>query len=139
MANWLVKTEPSAYSLDDLEREGTGVWDGVRNPVALRNLRAMQVGDRVLIYHSGGRKGPPAVVGLARVVKAVYPDPKADDPRWVVVDLGFVGRLRRPVALSEIKAAGEFETSALVRQGRLSVVAVTDAQWKRVMELAVAQ
>jgi len=126
---WLLKTEPSSYSYDDLEKEGRAVWDGVTNPVALKNLRAMKVGDQVFIYHTGDEK---AVVGRAEVVGAAYPDPKAKDPRLVVVDVKPAGRLKRPVTLAEIKAMPVFAESPLVRQGRLSVVPLTAAQWKAI-------
>lgn len=126
---WLLKTEPAEYSYDDLEREKRGRWDGVRNPVALGNLRAMRKGDRVLVYHTGGER---AVVGTAEVVLEAYPDPKAKDERLVVVDVEPRGRLARPVTLAEIKAMAEFARSPLVRQGRLSVVPITAAQWKAV-------
>jgi len=124
---WLLKTEPSAYGYPDLEREGRAVWDGVTNPVALKNLRAMAEGDSALIYHTGAEK---AVVGTARVVRAAYPDPKERDARRVVVDLEATGRLKKAVTLAEIKALPDFADSPLVRQGRLSVVPLTRAQWK---------
>jgi predicted RNA-binding protein with PUA-like domain len=127
---WLLKTEPGEYSFDDLEREGRGRWDGVRNPAALANLRAMKQGDRTFVYHTGGEK---AVVGLAEIVRAAYPDPSAKNPRLVVVDVEPRGRLARPVTLAEIKSLSEFATSPLVRQGRLSVVPLTEAQWKAVV------
>ena len=126
--HWLLKTEPSTYSWSDLEREKTAVWDGVSNPVALRNLAAMKVGDDALIYHTGGEK---AVVGLARVTKPAYPDPKAKDPKLLVVELAPVRRLATPVTLQAIKADPEFRESPLVRQGRLSVVALSDRQFGR--------
>jgi predicted RNA-binding protein with PUA-like domain len=126
---WLLKTEPSAYSYDDLEREGKTRWDGVTNPVALRNLRAMKEGDAVLVYHTGDEK---AVVGTALVVREAYADPKAGDPRRVVVDLKAGGRLARPVTLSEMKAMPVFVESPLVRQGRLSVVPLTKPQWNAI-------
>jgi predicted RNA-binding protein with PUA-like domain len=125
---WLLKTEPSEYAYEDLEREGRARWDGVRNPAALRNLRAMKDGDRVLVYHTGSEK---AVVGLAEVVRAAYPDPKA--PKLAVVDLEARGRLARPVPLSEVKALADFAQSPLVRQGRLSVVPLTSVQWKTLL------
>jgi predicted RNA-binding protein with PUA-like domain len=124
---WLLKTEPSTYGYDDLEREGRAVWDGVTNPVALRNLRAMKEGDRVVVYHTGDEK---AAVGLAEVVRAAYPDPKAGDPKLVVVDLKPKGRLAEPVSLADIKKMPLFAESPLVRQGRLSVVPLDAAQWK---------
>ena len=126
---WLLKTEPTEYSYADLEREKRGRWDGVRNPVALRNLRAMKKGDGVLVYHTGGER---AVVGTAEVAVEAYPDPKAKDERLVVVDVEPRGRLARPVTLAEVKAMAEFAESPLVRQGRLSVVPITAAQWKAV-------
>jgi predicted RNA-binding protein with PUA-like domain len=128
---WLLKTEPSAYSYDDLEREGRAVWDGVTNPVALKNLRAMKAGDEAFVYHTGDEK---AVVGRARVARAAYADPKKGDARLVVVDLEPVGRLKVPVTLAEIKAMPAFADSPLVRQGRLSVVPLTPPQWKAVLD-----
>jgi predicted RNA-binding protein with PUA-like domain len=128
---WLLKTEPKAYGYSDLEREGRTVWDGVKNPVALRNLRAMKAGDEALVYHTGDEK---AVVGIARVARAAYADPKGGDPRLVVVEIEATGRMKRPVTLAEIKAMAVFAGSPLVRQGRLSVVPLTPAQWKAVTE-----
>jgi len=129
---WLLKTEPSAYSYDRLERDGRAVWDGVKNPVALRNLRAMQPGDAVLIYHTGDEK---AAVGVAEIVTAAYPDPKGKDPKLMVVDLKPRGRLPRPVPLADIKADPAFQDHPLVRVGRLSVVPLAAAQWKKLLAL----
>lgn len=126
--HWLLKTEPSTYSWDDLVREKTAVWDGVSNPVALRNLAAMKPGDDALIYHTADEK---AVVGLARVTKAAYPDPKAKDPKLLVVELTPVKPLATQVTLAAIKADALFKDSPLVRQGRLSVVNISDAQFAR--------
>lgn len=120
---WLVKTEPSSYGYDDLERERRTVWDGVANPAALRNLRKMQEGDAVLVYHTGDER---AVVGTARVARAAYPAPSGEG---FVVDLEATGRLPRPVTLSELKAMPVFAESPLVRQGRLSVVPLSKEQW----------
>jgi predicted RNA-binding protein with PUA-like domain len=130
---WLLKTEPGTYGYDDLEREKRATWDGVSNPVALKNLRAMKEGDAALIYHTGDEK---AVVGTALVVRAAYPDPKSDDPRRVVVDLTAAGRLPRPIALAEIKALPAFAESPLLRQGRLSVVPLTKPQWNALTKKA---
>jgi predicted RNA-binding protein with PUA-like domain len=124
---WLLKTEPSTYSYDDLEKEGRAVWDGVKNPFALRNMREMKAGDRVVIYHTGDEK---SAVGLAEVTREAYPDPKAKDPRLLVVDLKAAGRLASPVTLATIKSLALFADSPLVRQGRLSVVRLTAPQWK---------
>jgi len=126
---WLLKTEPSEYGYDDLEKEGRARWDGVSNPAALRNIREMKEGDRVVIYHTGREK---SAVGLAEVVKAAYPDPRWKGGKLVVVDVEARGRLGRPVSLAEIKALSEFAESPLVRQGRLSVVPLTAAQWKAI-------
>jgi predicted RNA-binding protein with PUA-like domain len=126
---WLLKTEPSDYSYDKLEKAGRARWDGVRNPAAIRNLGAMKAGERVLVYHTGDEK---AVVGTAEVVCEAYPDPKYPEGKLLVVDIEARGRLARPVTLAEIKALGEFRTSPLVKQGRLSVVPLTAAQWKAI-------
>ena len=124
---WLLKTEPTAYGYDDLEREGRTAWDGVRNPAALKNLRSMKPGDAAVIYHTGDER---AAVGLAEVVRSAYADPKRGDPKLVVVDLVPRGRFKRAVTLDEIKSLALFNDSPLVRQGRLSVVPLTAGQWK---------
>ena len=126
---WLLKTEPSEFGYPDLEREGRAVWDGVTNPLALKNLRAMRAGDRAFIYHTGAEK---AAVGIAEVVRGAYADPKSRNAKLVVVDLKPVGGLARPVTLAEIKALAVFDDSPLVRQGRLSVVPLSAAQWKAI-------
>jgi predicted RNA-binding protein with PUA-like domain len=136
MANyWLVKTEPSTYSYDDLEREKTAVWDGVKNPVAVRNLRAMHPGDQVLVYHTGDEK---AVVGWATVVSAPYADPKKKDPKLFVIDLKAHRRMPQPVTLAQIKADRTLSELPIVRQGRLSVSPVTAPQWSKLLKLAGA-
>ena len=109
---WLVKTEPSTYSFDDLKREDVATWDGVKNPVAMKHLRAMQAGDEVLVYHTGNEK---SVIGTAAVVAG------GDPPK-----LKAKGPLARPVTLAEIKQSGKFDDLALVRQGRLSTMAVPE-------------
>jgi predicted RNA-binding protein with PUA-like domain len=133
MANyWILKTEPSSYSFDDLEGDTSTVWDGVKNAVALKNIRAMRAGDEALIYHTGGEK---AAVGLASITSDPYPDPEADDERLVVVDLRVGRRLASPVTLAQVKADDAFADLGLVRQGRLSVVPVPAAQWKRLLRM----
>ena len=117
MNYFLAKTYPETHSLDHLERDRKTVWDGVRNPQALRAIRDMRTGDRVFIYHSGGDS---AVVGLAKVASAPRPDPK--DPKLTVVDFEFVTGLNPPTSLREIKESGLFEDWALVRQGRPSTM-----------------
>jgi predicted RNA-binding protein with PUA-like domain len=129
--HWLLKTEPSAYSWADLEREKNAVWDGVTNPVALKHIAAMKPGDDALIYHTGEER---AVVGLARVTKAAYQDPKANDAKLLVVELAPVKRVARPVTLADIKADPMFQESPLVRQGRLSVVSLNDDQFRRLTQ-----
>jgi predicted RNA-binding protein with PUA-like domain len=129
---WILKTEPSTYSFDQLEREKTAVWDGVKNNLALKHIRQMTPGDRVLIYHTGDEK---AVVGMAEVVSVPYPDPKKKDPKLVVVDLKAAGRLSQPVPLAAIKAEKAFADLALVKMGRLSVAPATAAHWKRLLQL----
>jgi len=115
MQYYLLKTDPDTYSVEDLEREGRTVWDGVRNPQALQAIRAMQPGDRVFIYHSMGQ---PAVVGFAKVASLPRPDPK--NPKLTVVDIEFMRRLEPPTSLQEIKDSGQFGDWSLVRQSRLS-------------------
>jgi len=133
MAYWLCKTEPEEYGYEDLERAGTDVWDGVRNPTALKHMRSMQPGDQVLIYHSGRSR---EIVGLAEVVAPPRPDPDAGDARIVVVDMRAVRRLPRPVTLAEIKARPEFAGWELVRIPRLSVMPVSEAHWRLLLDLA---
>ena len=121
MSWFLAKTDPDTYSVDQLEREGRTVWDGVTNPQAVRAIREMRPGDTVLIYHSGGLA---AIVALARVVSEPRDDPK--NAKSAVVDLEFVKRLPVPVTLAEIKQSKQFDDWALVRQGRLSTMRVPE-------------
>ena len=132
---WIVKTEPSSYSFDDLEKDRRTVWDGVKSALALKNIRAMRKGDAVMVYHTGDEK---QIVGLATVVSDPYPDPKADDDALVVVDVEVGKRLPRPVTLAEIKADPDFKDLALVRQGRLSVVPVEERLWKKLLRMGGA-
>ena len=127
---WLLKTEPSTYGYPDLERDRTGVWDGVANPVARKHLRAMAVGDRCFVYHTGDEK---RIVGIAKVTRASYPDPKGSDPKAVVVDLEPIERLNRPVTLAEIKADARFADWELVRIARLSVMPLSAERWKAII------
>jgi predicted RNA-binding protein with PUA-like domain len=119
--NYLLKTEPTVYSFADLQRDNTTIWDGVTNPVAVKNLRAMKPGDQLVIYHTGDEK---SAVGTATVVSV-----DASDARNPLVKIK-VGKPTRPVTLAEVKANKLFADSPLVRQGRLSVVPLTDAQHK---------
>ena len=133
MANWILKTEPSTYSFDDLARAGKAVWDGVSNPVAVRNIRAMKTGDQLMIYHTGDEK---QVVGLAEVVSEPYDDPKDKGGRLAVVDIKAGKRVAKPVTLAAIKADPAFKDLALVRQGRLSVVSVPADLWERMLKMS---
>jgi predicted RNA-binding protein with PUA-like domain len=128
MKYFLAKTEPSTYSVSDLQRDGSTVWDGVTNPQAVKAIREMRKGDRVLIYHSGGES---AVVGIAELRSDGRDDPK--NAKSAVADFHFLTKLEPPVTLKEIKESGKFDDWALVRQGRLSTMAVPDAfiQWIR--------
>ncbi len=121
-----MKEEPTNYNFDRFVSDGATVWSGVRNPLAQKNLRAMQKGDRVFYYHTGNEK---AVVGTAKVTVPAYPDPKDSTGKLVVVELAADKKLKRPVTLAEIKASGRFSDFALVRLPRLSVMPVTDDQW----------
>lgn len=131
-AYWLVKSEPNAYSWDDLVRDGSTYWDGVRNAQARNNLRAMKVGDAVLYYHSNIGK---EVVGIAKVTKASYPDPTTDDDRWVVVDLEPVRPLVAPVTLAQVKADATLQKVPLVTHSRLSVMPIEKPAFERILRL----
>ncbi len=148
---WLMKSEPSVFSIDDLARakDGTTRWDGVRNYQARNFLRnEIAVGDGVLFYHSSA--DPPAVAGTARIVRAAYPDPTQfdprdahydreslrDDPRWYAVDIQFEGKFAREVTLPELRAARPLAKMELLRRGnRLSVQPVTAAEWKQILKM----
>jgi predicted RNA-binding protein with PUA-like domain len=130
MALWLMKSEPAAYSWDDLERDGGTEWDGVRNNAARLHLRAMKPGDEAFLYHSMSDK---AVVGIMRIASDPHPDAK--DDAWVAVRVEPVRRLERPVTLAEIKAEPKLKDMELLRQSRLSVAPVRDEEWKRVIAM----
>ena len=133
MAYWLVKSEPSVYSYDQLAKDKQTRWDGIRNYAARNHLKSMKKGDEVLFYHSNEGLD---IVGIAKVAKEFYPDPASADDAWVVVDLKAHKRLKKPVNLPQIKADKRLSNMALVRIGRLSVQPVTDEEWNVIMELA---
>ena len=134
MAHWLMKSEPDVYSWDDLNAEGEGTWDGVRNHAAALNLKTMQVGDQAFFYHSNIGK---EVVGVVEISAAAFPDPtEPEGTRWVAVKVKPIYKLANPVTLAQAKAEPRLSEMALVRQSRLSVSPVTDAEWALVMELA---
>jgi predicted RNA-binding protein with PUA-like domain len=129
MAQWLVKEEPEHYGYDQLERDRKTVWAGVRNPLAQKHLRSIKKGDRIFYYHTGKEK---AVVALARAAGNAYLDPGEPAGKLYVVDIVPEKKLARPVTLAEIKADRAFASFPLVRMSRLSVMPVTDAEWKRI-------
>lgn len=131
MAYWLMKSEPGAYSWADLVRDGSTMWDGVRNNAARLHLRAMKPGDEAYFYHSMDER---AVVGIMRVIGTVQPD--GEDGSWVKVPVEPVRPLENPVTLAQIKAEPRLAKMELIRQSRLSVAPVRDEEWKRVLEMA---
>ena len=133
MAYWLIKSEPSAYSWDQLVEEKKTVWSGVRNYAARLHLRAMKKGDLAFYYHSN--EGT-EIVGIAKIVKEAYQDPTTTDDKWVAVDVAPHKKLKKPVSISEIKSDKRLANMALVRISRLSVQPVTEEEWKIVMEKA---
>ena len=126
MAHWLVKSEPFKYSWSQMVADGRTHWDGVRNYQAANNLKAMQVGDRAFFYHSNEGK---EIVGVVEIARTAYPDPGDETGRFVMVDVKPVMPVASPVTLAQIKADPRLADFALVRQGRLSVVPVRDAEW----------
>jgi len=133
MNYWLVKSEPDAYSWEQLVKDKETVWSGVRNYAARIHLRAMKKGDQVLFYHSNEGLD---IVGIAKVVKEAYQDPTTDDNAWVAVDIKAYKKLKQPVSRDTIKADKRLANMALVRLGRLSVQPVTDEEWDIVMKMA---
>lgn len=133
MAYWLLKTEPSDFSYDDLVKAKRAVWDGVANNTALIHIRRVKKSDLTIIYHTGDEK---AAVGIAEVVTDAYPDPRAHDSKVVVFDLKPKQRLAKPVTLKQIKADPAFAEWELVRISRLSVMPVPAAIWKRINHLS---
>ncbi len=131
--NWLFKEEPAHYSFDELVKDKRTVWSGVKNPLAQKHLRSVKKGDRIFYYHTGDEK---AVVGVAKALGDAYPDPTDKAGKQSVVDVAPVGKLARGVTLAEIKADPAFATFPLVRISRLSVMPVTDAEWKRIEKMA---
>ncbi len=133
MGYWLFKSDPYTYLYDHLEKDKQTVWDGVSNPVALKNLRSVKKGDTVLIYHTGDEK---ALIGLAEIIRDAYPDPKQKNEKLAVVDIKALRRLKKHPTLADVKARKEFADFALVRLPRLSVMPVNDTQWKLLMKMS---
>ncbi|WP_207432690.1 EVE domain-containing protein [Sabulibacter ruber] len=132
MNYWLVKTEPEKYAWSDLQRDGQTTWDGVRNFQARNNLQQMKEGDPVLYYHSVSEK---AIIGVAKVSKEAYPDPTADDPRWVAVTLVPEQAFAKPVTLDQIKKDERLQNIALLRQSRLSVMPLKPEEFDLLLSL----
>jgi predicted RNA-binding protein with PUA-like domain len=134
MANrWLFKTEPSVYSFQQLQKDEKTIWDGVANNLALKNLKDIKKGDLILIYHTGDER---QAVGVARALGGAYPDPSKKDPKALVVDVEAVRALPQPVTLAEVKANKKLADFDLVRLGRLSIMKVSDEQWKIIEDMA---
>jgi predicted RNA-binding protein with PUA-like domain len=133
MPRWLFKSEPDSYSFDDLRRDGSTLWDGVTNALARKHLRAIQPGDEILFYHTGDEK---AVVGVMKATSGPQSDPNSDDEKSVVVEVRPVRAFTNPVSLTRIKGQTKLASWDLVRNSRLGVMPVTDAQWQLVEQLA---
>ncbi|MBI3253869.1 MAG: EVE domain-containing protein [Nitrosopumilales archaeon] len=129
--HWLVKQESSSYSFDTLEKEGTAVWDGVHNNLALKHINNMKKGDLAFFYYSGDER---QIVGILEITSNPYPNPKEKDKRFVVVDVKHKRRLKRPVTLAEIKKEKKFKDWELLRISRLSVMPVPKEIWDKILE-----
>lgn len=133
MQRFLLKTEPTVYSYDDLVRDRKTVWDGVSNFAALKHIRSMKKGDIAFVYHTGNEK---QVVGIAKIVSDPFPDPKVKDKKLVVFELQPSERLKNPVTLASIKARKEFKNFSLVRIPRLSVMPVSADEWEMIVAMS---
>ena len=133
---WLIKEEPNKYSIDDLIKDKKTIWDGVKNNLALKNIRQIKKNDKIFYYHTGKEK---AIVGIVSVIKDPYPDPNEEDDRYVVFDIKFLEKLNKKITLSEIKSKKLFEKFELVRIPRLSVMPVTKKYWKEIIKLSISK
>ena len=133
MAKFLLKTEPTEYSFDDLVRDKKTTWSGVSAPPALKHIRSMRKGDQAFIYHTGDEK---QIIGIAKIISNSYPDPKAKDEKLVVVDIQAEKKLSAPVTLAVVKSIKELSSMPLVRIGRLSVQPITDKEWDIIISLS---
>lgn len=131
--NWLFKEEPTHYNYDDLARDGKTSWTGVKNPLAQKHLRAVKKGDQIFFYHTGDEK---AVVGIAKAAGNAYPDPADKSGKLYAVDVAPVKKLKAPVTLASIKADGRFASFPLTRMPRLSVMPVSDDEWRAILAMA---
>ena len=133
MPYWLLKSEPSAYSWEQFEKDGKTAWTGIRNYAARLHLNTMRKGDEAFFYHSNEGLN---IVGIAKITKEAYHDPTTDDERWVAVDIKPVKKLKEPVSMQQIKKEKVLQNMALLKISRLSVQPVTEAEWKRILELS---
>lgn len=133
MNHWLCKQEPSTYNIDELEKEKATTWDGVHNNLAIKHINSMKKGDQAFFYHSGDEK---QIVGVMEIASNPYPNPKEKDPRFVVVDVKYKKRLKRPVTLAEIKSNKKFKDWDLLRISRLSVMPVSSQIWNEILEIS---
>jgi predicted RNA-binding protein with PUA-like domain len=133
MNYWILKSEPNVYAYDDLVKQGTGTWDGVRNYAARNNLRSMQVGDLALFYHSNIGK---EIVGVARIVREAFPDPTIEDARWLAVEVVAEKKLDKPVTLAQLKADAVINHIGLVKLSRLSVIPIEKSDFDYILKLS---
>lgn len=133
MSQWLMKTEPDEFSIEDLKREGKSMWDGVRNFKANKFIREMEEGDKVFIYHTGSER---QIVGIGVVVGQSYPDPTTEDKKFHAIDIGYLNHLHNPVSLKTIKEDPFFADWELVRISRLSVMPVKPEYWEKILSLS---
>lgn len=136
MAYWLLKTEPDKYSYADLERDGSTVWDGITNALALKHIRTMLPGDLALIYHTGKER---QIMGVAEIISQPYPDPALNDAKLVVVDIRAVRPVSQPVSLTQIKQDEKFADFDLLRLPRLSVVPISEIHWQHLIHLIASE
>ena len=133
MNRWLFKSDPDVYSWIDLQKVKKEMWDGVANNLALKNLRTIQKGDLIFIYHSGADK---SIIGIAKALSASYPNPSEKDPKLAVIDIAPLESLVRPVTLAEVKKNKKLQSWELVRFSRLSVMPVTSEQWEEILSMS---
>ncbi len=133
MNHWILKTEPSTYSWEDVTRDGVTFWNGIRNYQARNNLKAMKKDDVAFFYHSGEER---RLMGLVKIIKEAYPDSTSKDPNWVMVDVKALKPLKKPVDLTTIKLVPELQQIKLVKQGRLSVSPLTQKEFKILLKLS---
>lgn len=133
MGYWLTKQEPSAYSFDDLRREGRTMWDGVHNNLALKHMRQMRKGDKAIFYHTGGER---QAMGIMSIISDPYPNPEEENPRFIVVDVEYDSAFAKPVTLEDMKMRPDFAQWELLRISRLSVMPVPDNIWDAIMSMS---